>query len=86
MVTLFWFTKHNKDQMKMLILVHRDKNVLYVWLVSSKCKYMLQSYGKSPITSGSPLVCSENKDADHENKGVDLGLGFHIQKAGFLIT
>ena len=40
----------------MLILVHRDMNVLYVWLVSSKYMYRLQSYGKSPITSGSPLV------------------------------
>ena len=40
----------------MLILVHRKMNVLYVWLVSSKYTYRLQSYGKSPITSGSPLV------------------------------
>ena len=31
---VFRFTKHNKD--KMLILVHRKMNVLYVWLVSSK--------------------------------------------------
>ena len=54
MVTLFWFTKHNKE--KMLVLVHRYMNVLYVWLVSSKYLYRLQSYGKSPITSGSPLI------------------------------
>ena len=40
----------------MLILVHRKMNVLYVWLVSSKYIHRLQSYGKSPITSGSPLV------------------------------
>ena len=40
----------------MLILVHRKMNVLYVWLVSSKYIHGLQSYGKSPITSGSPLV------------------------------
>ena len=40
----------------MLILVHRDMNVLYVWLDSSKYMYRLQSYGKKPITSGSPLV------------------------------
>ena len=58
MATLFWFTKHNKD--KMLILVHREMNVLYVWLVSSKYMYRLQSYGKSPITSGSPLVEKSN--------------------------
>ena len=44
----------NKD--KMLILLHRKMNVLYVWLVSPKYIYRLQSYGKSPITSGSPLV------------------------------
>ena len=54
MVTVFWFTKHNKD--KMLILLHREMNVIYVWLVSSKYVYRLQSNGKSPITSGSPLV------------------------------
>ena len=54
MVTLFRFTKHNKD--KMLILAHRKINVLYLWLVSLKYIYRLQSYGKSPITSGSPLV------------------------------
>ena len=56
MVTLFWFTIHNKD--KMLKLVHRKMNVLYVCLVSSKYIYRLQSYGKSPITSGSPIVCT----------------------------
>ena len=54
MVTLFWFNKHNKD--KRLILGHRKMKVLYVWLVSSKFIYRLQSYGKSPFTSGSPLV------------------------------
>ena len=54
MVTLFRFTKHNKD--KMLIPAHRKINVLYLWLVSLKYIYRLQSYGKSPITSGSPLV------------------------------
>ena len=54
MVTLFWFTKHNKN--KLLKLVQRKIIVLYVWLVSSKYIYRLQSYGKSPITSGSPLV------------------------------
>ena len=54
METLFWSTKHNTDQM--LILMHWEINVLYVWLVSSKYMYRLQSYGKSPITSGSPLV------------------------------
>ena len=31
-------------------------NVLFVWLVSSKYMYRLQSYRKSPISSGSPLV------------------------------
>ena len=41
---------------KMLILVHKKMNVLYVRLVSSKYIYRLKSYGKSPITSGSPLV------------------------------
>ena len=61
MVTLFWYTKHNKD--KMLILVHRTMNVLYVWLVSSKYIYRLMSLGKSPITSGSPLVYQSTKVA-----------------------
>ena len=37
-------------------------NILYVWLVSSKYMYRLQSYGKSPITSGSPLVYSCPRD------------------------
>ena len=54
MVTLFRFTKHNKD--KMLILVHREMNVLYIWLDSSIYMYSLQSYGESPITSGPPLI------------------------------
>ena len=54
MVTLFLFTKRTKD--KMLILMHRKINVLYVWLVSSKYMKKLKSYGKSPITAGSPLV------------------------------
>ena len=58
MVTLFGFTKHNKD--KMLILAHRKINVLYLWLVSLKYIYRLQSYGQSPITSGSPLVLSKH--------------------------
>ena len=40
----------------MLILAHRKINVLYLWLVSLKYINRLQSYGKSPITSGSPLV------------------------------
>ena len=54
MVTLFRFTNHNKD--KILILPHRKINVFLLWLVSLKCISRLQSYGKSPITSGSPLV------------------------------
>ena len=54
MVTLFMFTKRNKD--KMLILAHRKINVLYLWLVSLKYIYRLQSYGQSPITLGLPLV------------------------------
>ena len=39
-----------------LPVVHRKMSVLYVWLVSSKYMNRLQSYGKSPITFGSPLV------------------------------
>ena len=44
----------------MSILVHRKMIVLYVWLVSSKYINILQSYGKSPITSGSPLALLKN--------------------------
>ena len=52
----------------MLILVHRKMNVLYVRLVSSKFINRLQSYGKSPITSGSPLVCHLQKKHMTANK------------------
>ena len=65
MVTLFSFTKHNKD--KMLILAHRKMNVLYVWLVSSKYMYRLQSCGYIPITSGSPHAYDRKKTAAEDS-------------------
>ena len=44
MATLVLFTKRSKD--KMLILMHRNINGLYVWLVSPKYMKRLKSYGE----------------------------------------